>query len=342
MERLRRIDKDVKKIKWEDFENELTRILSLYSALEEANERKRNLQQKLEPLIQVNAETLSRRNELEEMRQRLEARKLLVEKTSAASKVAEHDAKKKEEKLSTEVKALVIGGTSLSVTKSKSQDSNCQLEGERDYARLNSVMNKLRKRQQNMISLVSRIYHLKIKAGLSEDQKLESFPGGSKSGTTPVTEGGSVTILGLPFSMAPFAKMSFFTDKEEAQRSATALGYVAHAVSLIASYLTVPLRYPLRFGGSKSYIRDFAPSIEPLSSDMTPIATLSENLTFVEFPLFLDGQDSTRAAYAVFLLNKNIEQLLNIVGKTTRGSRQLLQNLKELTQIIQSPMFLET
>lgn len=52
-ERLRRADKDVKKIKWEDFDNELTRILSLSSALEEATERKRNLQQKLEPLIQV-------------------------------------------------------------------------------------------------------------------------------------------------------------------------------------------------------------------------------------------------------------------------------------------------
>lgn len=52
-------------------------------------------------------------------------------------------------------------------------------------------------------------------------------------GTTPVTEGGSVTILGLPFSMAPFAKMSFFADKEEAQRSATALGYVAHVCSFL-------------------------------------------------------------------------------------------------------------
>lgn len=75
-------------------------------------------------------------------------------------------------------------------------------------------------------------------------------------------------------------------------------------MSLIASYLTVPLRYPLRFGGSKTYIRDYAPSTEPLASDMSPIATLSENPIFVEFPLFLDGQDSTRAAYAVFLLNK--------------------------------------
>lgn len=48
-----------------------------------------------------------------------------------------------------------------------------------------------------------------------------------------MSEGGCVTILGLPFSMAPFTKMSFFTDKKEAQSSATALGYVAHVCSFL-------------------------------------------------------------------------------------------------------------
>ena len=76
------------------------------------------------------------------------------------------------------------------------------------------------------------------------------------------------------------------------------------AVSLLAPYLGVPIRYPLRLGGSKTYIRDYAPYIEPSASDMSPVSTLSENAKFVEFPLFLDGQDTTRAAYAVFLLNK--------------------------------------
>lgn len=75
-------------------------------------------------------------------------------------------------------------------------------------------------------------------------------------------------------------------------------------VTLIASYLQVPLRYPLRFGGSRSYVRDYAPSIEPSSSDLTSSSSVSTNSRPVEFPLFLEGQDSTRAAYAVFLLNK--------------------------------------
>jgi hypothetical protein len=75
------------------------------------------------------------------------------------------------------------------------------------------------------------------------------------------------------------------------------------AVSLIASYLKVPLRYPLRLGGSHSYIIDYAPSIEP-TSDSSLNTELSTSMKHVEFPLFLEGQETTRAAYAVFLLNK--------------------------------------
>lgn len=76
------------------------------------------------------------------------------------------------------------------------------------------------------------------------------------------------------------------------------------AASLIASYLKVPLRYPLRLGDSHSFIIDCAPSIEPTSSDPSSSTELLTSMKHVEFPLFLEGQDITRAAYAVFLLNK--------------------------------------
>lgn len=76
------------------------------------------------------------------------------------------------------------------------------------------------------------------------------------------------------------------------------------AVSLVASYLKVPLRYPLRLGGSRSYIVDHAPSLEPSLPDSSSNSALSLNVKHVEFPLYLDGQDTTKAAYAVFLLNK--------------------------------------
>ncbi len=44
-----------------------------------------------------------------------------------------------------------------------------------------------------------------------------------------------------------------------AAQVAAALGYVAHMVDRIASYLDVPLRYPLRPGLSTSLVLDFTP-----------------------------------------------------------------------------------
>lgn len=84
----------------------------------------------------------------------------------------------------------------------------------------------------------------------------------------------------------------------------TWLLFPLQAVSLVASYLEVPLRYPLRMGGSRSYIRDYAPSIESTTADSASSVPFFSNSKPIEFPLFLEGQDTTRAAYAVFLLNK--------------------------------------
>jgi len=111
--------------------------------------------------------------------------------------------------------------------------------------------------------------------------------------------------LGLQLLKPTAKKTGYFSDKTDFQKSSTVLGYAAHAVSLIASYLSVPLRYPLQFGGSQSYVLDHAPAVEP--SSITSVANSahpSTSMKMMEFPLFFDGQETTRSAYAVFLLNK--------------------------------------
>ncbi|XP_021888189.1 UV radiation resistance-associated gene protein-like isoform X2 [Carica papaya] len=289
---------------------------------------------------QVKAVSMSQSNELDEMRQKLEVKKLVMGNMSVHCKVAAEDVKKKEENLRIEVRSLLVAGTALSMARKQSQESNSLLIGERGYAHLKNMHRKLRMRQQYMISQVSLLYPVKILVGPAEEQELESFPG-NFTRSKPVNQG-SLTILGLRLTVLPFTKMSFFTDKKEVQRSSTALGYVAHAVLLVSSYLKVPLRYPLRFGGSRSYINDYAPSTEPTLSDYLSDITVSGNVKPVEFPLFLEGQDTTRAAYAVFLLNKDLEQLLNFIGVKSLGPRHLLANLKELIRTIQSPNYLDT
>ncbi|KAK9180537.1 hypothetical protein WN943_029748 [Citrus x changshan-huyou] len=364
---------NVKVIEWEDYDQELARLWSLSSALSQADDKKQTLQQKLQSLIQVKAESLKRSNELEEMRERLEARRLLMEKMSMRSKVEKEDAKNQEERLSMEVRSLLVAGTALSVARKRLQESNRLLAGEKGYGHLQKLQKMLRMRQQFMISQVSFLYPVKILVGPKQEQELESFPSGNRSGNSAASKPvnpGSLTILGLHLTILPFTKMSLFTDKKEVQRSATALGYIAHVVSHIASYLEVPLRYPLRLGGSHTYINDYAPSIEPTSSDLSSNIALSTNTKPAEFPLFLEGQDATRAAYAVFLLNKgtfnlrnrinrswidymcdlfyifllfqDIEQLLNYIGVKSLGPRHVLANLKELLRTIQSPEYIDT
>ncbi|KAL1060038.1 hypothetical protein V6Z11_1Z131400 [Gossypium hirsutum] len=336
---------NVQLIEWEDFDNELAR----------SNEKKQSLQEKLQSLIQLtwqslfiwpDARALMAKAKayfeicccLYQMDLLLEARKVVMANMSTHCKVATEDAKKQEEMLSTEVRSLLVAGTSLS-------EANRLLTEEMGCVKLKNVQRKLRARQQYMISQVSLLYPVKILVGPAQEQELESYSSSSRLGnpsaSKPVNQG-SLTILGLNLTLLPFTKMSFFTDKKEVQRSATALRYVAHAVSLIASYLQVPLRYPLRLGGSRSYINDHASSIDPASSDLSLDTTLSANVKLAEFPLFLEGQDTTRAAYAVFLLNKDIEQLLNFIGVKSLGPRHVLANLKELLRSVQSSEYIDT
>ncbi|KAK8623608.1 hypothetical protein V6N13_064975 [Hibiscus sabdariffa] len=115
------------------------------------------------------------------------------------------------------------------------------------------------------------------------------------------------------------------------------------AVSLIASYLQVPLRYPLRLGGSGSHTNDHAPSVESESSDLSSDTALSANVKKTEFPLFLECQDTTRAAYAVFLLNKVKLRLLSAKEVVEmHGPRHVLANLKELLRPVQSSEYIDT
>ncbi|MED6204868.1 hypothetical protein PIB30_012639 [Stylosanthes scabra] len=195
---------DVRVIEWEDLESELARLSSLSYALNEAKEKKSLLHQKLHELIQINAESLGRVNELEEMHQKLESKKLMVENMSVRSKLAKEDACKQEEQLGGAVQSLLVAGGALSVANRNLQESK-------------------------------------------------------------------------PTST---------------------------------------------------------------SFESTSNATTSTNTKHVEFPLFLEGQETTRAAYAVFLLNKDLEQLLNFIGAKSLGPRHILANLRELFRTIQPKAFI--
>ncbi|KAG8963508.1 hypothetical protein FRC03_002918 [Tulasnella sp. 419] len=95
---------------------------------------------------------------------------------------------------------------------------------------------------------------------------------------------------------------------------ATALGYVAQVVHMVASYLGRLLPYPITSAGSRSMIRD-------------PISTMQGPRVF---PLFSKGTETYRFEYAVFLLNKDIEMLMTDHNLRAMDMRHTLPNLKNL------------
>ncbi|KAL9237829.1 hypothetical protein vseg_012332 [Gypsophila vaccaria] len=337
-----------KVINWEDYQHQLAIFTNLSSTLHHSTQIKQSFRRKLDSFVLTEAESLSRKYELDEISKRVEDKKLVLGNMVMQAKVVEEHAKTKEEHLSGEIRSLLVSGNSLTVSQKRLQELNRSLSGERGYARLSSLQKTLRARQQLMISYVSFIYPVKTVIGAAQELELDSFPNGNIPGTSggSVDENrrkgpGTLSISGVQLTMNSFIQPTLFTDKKQTQKSTTALGYVAHAISLIASYLHVPLRYPLRLGGSHSYIKDCAPLIEPASSISSSTTIASAYKKCLEFPLFMDGNDATRTAYAIFLLNKDIEQLLNYVGVESLGPRQLLANLKELYRTILSPEFAE-
>lgn len=99
---------------------------------------------------------------------------------------------------------------------------------------------------------------------------------------------------------------------------AVALGHVSHILLMCASFLQVPLRYPIMFFGSRSHISDHI------------TAALSDKDR--DFPLYAKGKDRMQFNYAVYLLNKNIAQLRWLCGQHTPDLRATLSNLHALLQ----------
>jgi hypothetical protein len=94
-------------------------------------------------------------------------------------------------------------------------------------------------------------------------------------------------------------KLTNFTTLTEDQANSIALGYITQSIQLISDILSIPLRYPLVFRSSKSFI-----------IEMNDSSSNNDINNQREFPLFKqnNAQDDL-FPYAISLLNKNLSQL---------------------------------
>ncbi|KAJ3006293.1 hypothetical protein NUW54_g3991 [Trametes sanguinea] len=128
------------------------------------------------------------------------------------------------------------------------------------------------------------------------------------------------TILDVPLPIPvgatdPAPPLTLPGHKEVTEDSvATALGYAAQVVQLLAAYMGHRLVYPVTCVGSRSMIKD------GISAMVGPR----------NFPLFSKGVDTYRFEYGVFLLNKDIEMLMTERNLRALDMRHTLPNLKNL------------
>jgi hypothetical protein len=132
---------------------------------------------------------------------------------------------------------------------------------------------KLRKRQKQMIKELASIFKI---------ERIEW----SSSGNTR----NRMKIINTNFKSHNNNNLA---KKNAENQNAVVLGYVIHSIQMLSNILNMPLRYPVIFRGSRSFI------IEQMNEDDCS-----------EYPLFKQNsvQDSS-LAYAVSLLNKNLSQL---------------------------------
>lgn len=128
----------------------------------------------------------------------------------------------------------------------------------------------------------------------------------------------SIVDVPLPIPIAPSdpaPPLSLPSHRELNEDTvASALGFAAQVVAMLAAYLGHRLVYPMTCIGSRSLIKD------EISAMVGPHM----------FPLYSKGVDTYRFEYGVFLLNKDIEMLMAERNLRALDIRHTLPNLKNL------------
>lgn len=124
----------------------------------------------------------------------------------------------------------------------------------------------------------------------------------------PIEKSFHFTICGLPMPSV------FSINHYDPIQVGAVLGLIAQLVVLLSRYLDVALPYPIRPYGSQSYIID---NVSKLQGSRT-------------FPLWTKGALLYRVEYGLYLLHKNIEQLMNSQNLAVADLKQTLANLKNL------------
>lgn len=317
-----------KVVEWEEFQDVLAQMCGRGLVLKKSLVDREALSQQLEAALEIRKVSLERVDALEAMHRQVHAKNLRLKSAQEALRNLREELAKKTGFLEPSTRTLHIAFRAVADAQRRLQVAKSLLAGDGGLERLRKLCYSLDSRRRRMLAQLAFVYPLaSLKPENSTSQGVER--------ETANKDGSSLIIAGMPLSEPGKKLTGHAKDKSESDMSATALGYVGHMVTLVAQYLDVQLRYPIRQMASRSFIQDYCPAIEPAVDAVTAaVAPQYGSQRTVEFPLFSEGQDTTRSAYAVFLLNKDLEQILNHLGLESVGPRHTLLNLEKLLKVV--------
>ena len=278
---------------------------------------------------------------------------------------------------------LISGGQLRRRSSSNGASGDADETALQGVPRLRMLEKKLCTRRHILVRELSRIYTISGNLPSPSSMPLQPTP---PIGAEKLAKANAVLLM-CGVSLGKYGGVDISRrkniDRAESEALGAALGYVAQAVHVIASYLDIPLRYNIRLFASRSVVVDLAPPLRLVgpanngsngtetsqmshrssvsrrgslgydrqidvdgsgggSSPISPSARAPPrpmSYPSVALPLYIENMyQSNEFHAAVWLLNKDIEQLLSACGETTAGSKlhNTLENLRRLFEAVQN------
>ena len=216
------------------------------------------------------------------------------------------------------VRALRQAGDKLVEANDQLDAAESALNGPNGIGKLYQKQRALVARRWRLVGELADIFRIEAAGGTITEETSTEYP--------------LLKIADVPLDLGPAPSKVASIRAEDIENDAAAYGYVAQILIQLAAILDVRLRYPVCPAASRSYICDFHQvTPQPARGVGVESRPPAKTLTRIEFPLFMESpNDRAKYTYGVFLLNKNLEQLLNAHGLSAVGARHTLQNLERI------------
>lgn len=302
---------------------ELGRFLAACERQKQLEAKREEVKKRMAKALEDQASRKGKLMQLGEVTGRIRSLRERIEKAASARPEIEAQNAQRRQELSVQSREIAASLRKLVNARQRLKEASRLLGGSKGIGLLQQEQKSLCARRWHLMNHLSNLYCIS-----TLDLQLPAENG--LSGQKRISDSSSnLAICDVPLD-PNICRRRNATDRDQDELAATALGYVAHVVALVAIYLDVPLRYPVQPAASRSFIRDmdsFTLTKEDRKRGQAQgVCTLGKE----DFPLFSEGVERTRFAYGVFLLNKDIEQLLNAHGINAVGPRHTLQNLQKL------------